>query len=213
MRIAQHYGDRFPSPQLLNRIDIDPGLNEPGRKRMPEVMEAEPDDSCFSHRRIERPQQIERIPHEWSAPLTKTKAALVVRTAARAGERSRRVARSRVSLGAIGWTGARARRIDAGVGEHSRRGSTVIPVRKILFREVSTIPNSSGEIVAKATRDDPMGKPCVIASGSLLTDCRNHLILIASTKFVDRAINTPSGSGGNLFQQLPNLFVGVGTLL
>jgi len=60
--IAQHHRDRFPPAQFLNRIDIDPGLNEPGRKRMPEVMEPEPYDPRLAHRRIERPQQIARIP-------------------------------------------------------------------------------------------------------------------------------------------------------
>ncbi len=58
-----------------------------------------------------------------------------------------------------------------------------------------------------------MGKPSVAASGSLLTDRCNGLILIASAKFVDRTINTQSGSGGKVFHQLPDLFVGAGTLL
>jgi hypothetical protein len=73
--------------------------------------------------------------------------------------------------------------------------------------------NCSGEIVAKATRDDPMGKPRVVASDGLLTDRRNRLILIASTKLIDRTINTQSGSRGKVFHQLPDLSVGVGTLL
>jgi hypothetical protein len=60
--IAQHHRDRFPPAQFLDRIDIDPGLNEPGRKRMPEVMEPEPRDPRLAHRRIECPQQIASIP-------------------------------------------------------------------------------------------------------------------------------------------------------
>ena len=60
--IAQHHRDRFPPAQLLDRIDIDARLNEPGRERMPEVMEAEPRDPRLAHRRIEGPQQIARLP-------------------------------------------------------------------------------------------------------------------------------------------------------
>ena len=62
VRIAQHHRDRFPSAQFLDRIDIDPGLDEPRGKGMPEIMEPESRDSRLPHRRIERPQQIARIP-------------------------------------------------------------------------------------------------------------------------------------------------------
>src|SRR5713226_7171489 len=87
-------------------------------------------------------------------------------------------------------------------------GSTVKPIRKMLFSEVTTAPNSSGEIVAKATRDDPMGKSRVGASDSLLADRRKHVVLIAPTEFVDHGVNAHSGSGGKLVHQIPNLFVG-----
>ena len=62
MRIAQDHRDRFPSAQFLDRIDIDPGLNEPSGKGAPKVMEAEPRDPRLAHRRIECPQQVARIP-------------------------------------------------------------------------------------------------------------------------------------------------------
>lgn len=71
----------------------------------------------------------------------------------------------------------------------------------------------NGQIVAKATMDDPIGKPCVFASNSLLTDRRNHLILIAPTEFVDHRGNAHSGSRGKLVHQIPNLSISVGTLL
>jgi hypothetical protein len=62
VRIAEDHRDRFPSAQFLDRKDIDAGLNEPRGKGMPEIMEPEPRDPCLAHRRIERPQQIARIP-------------------------------------------------------------------------------------------------------------------------------------------------------
>jgi len=55
VRVPQHHRDRFPAAQLLDRIDIDPRLDQPGGKGVPEVMEAEPRNSRLSHRRIERP--------------------------------------------------------------------------------------------------------------------------------------------------------------
>ena len=70
----------------------------------------------------------------------------------------------------------------------------------------------SGEILAKATWDDPVGKPRVVASDGLLTDRRNRLIVIASTELIDRTINTQSGPGSKVFNQLPTLLVGVATL-
>jgi hypothetical protein len=39
-RIPRHPRDRFPAAQLLDRIDIAPRLDEPGRKGVTEVMEA-----------------------------------------------------------------------------------------------------------------------------------------------------------------------------
>jgi len=60
--IAQHHRDPFPPAQFLDRIDIDPRLDESGRKRMPEVMAAKPHNPGLAHRRIERPQQIARLP-------------------------------------------------------------------------------------------------------------------------------------------------------
>ena len=60
--IAQHHRDRFPPAQFLDRIDIDARLDQSGRKGMPQIMEAEPRDPRLSHRRIERPQQIARLP-------------------------------------------------------------------------------------------------------------------------------------------------------
>ena len=62
MRIAQHHRDRFPPAQFLDRIDIDPRLDEPGGKGVPKVMEPESRDARLPHRRIERSQQIACIP-------------------------------------------------------------------------------------------------------------------------------------------------------
>ena len=55
VRIAQDHRDRFPPAQFLDRIDIDPGLNEPGRKRMPEVVEPEVYYPCVFQRRLKCP--------------------------------------------------------------------------------------------------------------------------------------------------------------
>jgi hypothetical protein len=52
MCIAQHHRNRFPAAQFFDRIDIDPRLDKPDRKGMPEVMEAEPRDPHLAHRRL-----------------------------------------------------------------------------------------------------------------------------------------------------------------
>jgi hypothetical protein len=49
-------------PNFWTIIDIDSGLDELGRKRMPEVMEAKPHNPGLAHRRVERLQEIARIP-------------------------------------------------------------------------------------------------------------------------------------------------------
>jgi hypothetical protein len=83
----------------------------------------------------------------------------------------------------------------------------------MLFSEVTTAPNSGGEIVAKAAGNDSTRKPRVVAFDSMLTDRGIRLILIVPPKFVDRAIDTQFGSSHKVFYQLPDMFVGVGSVL
>jgi hypothetical protein len=64
VRIPQDHRDRFPAAQLLDRIDIDPCLNEPGRKGVTEVIKPEPHDPRLAHRGIERRNRL----RAWSSP-------------------------------------------------------------------------------------------------------------------------------------------------
>ena len=69
--IAQHHRDRFPPAQFRNRVDIDAGLDEPGCKGMPEIMER---NRVIPALRIAGKNARNRLRtfRGWPAPLRKT---------------------------------------------------------------------------------------------------------------------------------------------
>jgi hypothetical protein len=82
-------------------------------------------------------------------------------------------------------------------------------IRKMLSSEVTIVTNSSGEIVAKSTRDDPMGKPLVVPPHCVLANCRRDVVPIVASEFLDCAIDSHFSVRNKVVHQIPDLFVSV----
>ena len=81
----------------------------------------------------------------------------------------------------------------------------------MLSSEVTMTANCSGEIVAKATGDDPMGKPRVGPSHCVLANCRRDIVPIVASEFADCAIDLHCSVRDKVVHQIPDLFVSVDT--
>jgi hypothetical protein len=84
-------------------------------------------------------------------------------------------------------------------------------IRKILSSEVAMISHCSREIVAKATRNDPMGKPGVVPSRCVLANCRRDVVPIVASEFADCAIDSHCSVGDKVVHQIPDVVVCVDT--
>ena len=89
--------------------------------------------------------------------------------------------------------------------------SEVQLIRNVLSSEVPMATYCSGEIVAKATPNDPMGKPRVVPSHRPLPDCRRNVVPVVAAEFADCTIDSALSIHDKVVHEVPDWLATVDT--